>query len=146
MGGVFVGRNADEMYARLGLASRLRAPETQIDGVESAHRCLYRSIRPVILAGDIPPSLWEGTCVWAIGAHNCCAVARATPHTQLSGSWPDLTPLAPFYSFVVAFNNNNTSGRFNSRPLLSRYVGPARQHGIGTIRVHIERTVRVVRT
>ena len=65
---------------------------------------------------------------------------------QLFGSWPNLTPLAPFYSFVVVFNNNNTIGRFNSLSLLSRYIGPARQHGTGSIRVQIDRTVHVVRT
>ena len=55
-------------------------------------------------------------------------------------------PLALFYSFVTAYNSNNTAGRFNSRSLLSRYIGPARQHGVGAIRVHIDHTVRVVRT
>ena len=83
--------------------------------------------------------------MWAIDAHNCRAVARLLPHVQLFGSWPGLIPLSPFYSFIVAFNNN-TTGRFNSRSLLSRYIGPARQHGIGAIRVQIDRTVRVVRT
>jgi hypothetical protein len=99
-----------------------------------------------MMAGKVPSSLWEEACVWAIDTHNCRAVAGLVPHVQLFGSWPDLTPLAPFYSFIVAFNNNNMAGRFKSRSLLSRYIGPARQHGIGAIRVQIERTVRVVRT
>ena len=134
-GGKFVGQDADETYARLGLASRLRAPEAHVDGVESVHRHLYRSARTAMLAGNMPPSLWEETRVWAIDAHNCRAVARFVPHVELFGSWPDLTPLAPFYSSIVAFNNNNTTGRFNSRSLLSRYIGSARQHWIGVIRV-----------
>ena len=82
MGDEFVEQNADEMYARLGLASRLRAPEAHVDGVESAHRRLYCSVRPAMLAGDVPPSLWEEACVWAINAHNCRAVAGVVPHMQ----------------------------------------------------------------
>ena len=84
--------------------------------------------------------------MWAIDAHNCRAVAELVPHMQLFGSWLDLTPLAPLYLFVVALNNYNTSGRFNSRPLLSRYTGPARLHDIGAIRVQDDRSARVVRT
>ena len=86
--------------------------------------------------------------MWATDAHNCSAVTGLAPQVQLFGSWPDLTPLAPFYSSVVAFNNNNnnTSGRFNSRSLLPRYIESVRQHGIGAIRVQINRTVRVART
>ena len=146
MGGGFAGQDADETYARPGLASRLRAPGARVNGVGSTHRHLYRSVRPAMLVGNVPPSLWEEACVWAIDAHNCRAVAGLAPHVQLSGSWPDLTPLAPFYSFVVALNNSSTSGRFNSLSLLPRYTGPIRQHGIGAIRVEIDRTVRVVRT
>ena len=70
---------------------------------------------------------------------------------ELFGSWPGLTSLALFYWSIVAFivvvfNNNNSSGRFKSRSLLPHYIGPARQHGIGVIRVQIDRTARVVST
>ena len=63
MGREFVGQSAGEVYAHLGLASRLRAPEAHADGVESVHRRFYRSARPAMLAGDVPPSLWEEACV-----------------------------------------------------------------------------------
>ena len=77
--------------------------------------------------------------MWAADAHNCHTVAGLVPHMQLPGSWPDLTPLAPFY-----FNNSGGGGRFSSRSLLPRYIGPARQHMIGATRVQVDHTVRVV--
>ena len=86
MGGELVGQNSDEMYTRLGLTSRLRAPETHFDGIESVHRRLCRSVQPAMLAGDVLPSLWEEACVWAIDAQNCRAVAGAVHHTKLCGS------------------------------------------------------------
>ena len=82
----------------------------------------------------------------AINAHNCHAVAGFVPHAQLSEPWPDLSPLAPFYSSVVAFNDSGSGGRLNSRPLLPRYIEPVRQHWIGAIRVQIAPRASCVRT
>ena len=60
MGGEFVCQSADELYGRLGFASRLRAPEAHVDRVESVNRRPCRSFRYAILTGNVPPSLWGG--------------------------------------------------------------------------------------
>ena len=125
MDGEFFRQSAEEVYASLGLASRLRAPEAHADGAESVHRYLYHPVRPAMLTGDVPLSLWKEACVWAAGTHNYRAAAGIVPHVQLSGSWSDLTPLTLFYSPMAAFNNSGSGGRFNSRSLLSRHIGPA---------------------
>ena len=63
-----------------------------------------------------------------------------------AGSFPDLTPLAPFYSHVAAYDGHGNHGRFASRSVLARYIGPARGCGVSVIRVIVGRHPRVVRT
>ena len=79
-------------------------------------------------------------------AHNGRNLGGSVPYIALFGSFPDLTPLAPFYSHVAAYDGQGNRRRFASRSVLARYIGPARDCGIGTIRVMVRRDTRVVRT
>ena len=70
MGGEFAGQDPGEMYARLGLASRLRTPGAHTEGKFRVHSSAFVPPRLVMRAGDVPPSLWEEACVWATDAHS----------------------------------------------------------------------------
>ena len=146
LGGEFVGRAADDLTSRLRLAHRFRAPEAHVDNIESSHRRLYESVRPALREASAPSSLWEDACLWAVDTHNCRNVGGHVPHIALFGSFPDLTPLAPFYAHVAAYDGQGNHGRFASRSVHARYIGPARDCGIGAIRVIVNRHPRVVRT
>ena len=67
-------------------------------------------------------------------------------HVTIFGSFLDLATLAPFYTHVAADDGQGNHGRFTSRPVLARYIGPARDCGIGAIRMMAGRHTRVVRT
>ena len=95
----------------------------------------------------MPPSLVGGGAFpWTVDAHNCRNVGNGVPHVALFGSFPDLTPLAPFYSHVAAYDGQGNHGRFASRPVHARYIGPARDCGISATRVIAGRHPRVART
>ena len=110
-------------------------------------------MRSGMRAGDAPPPLWEYPYVWATDRYNCSVVTGFVAHVQLFGSWPDLTPLAPFYSSAVAFNNRleqraAAAGALNnSRSLLSRDTSDRRGNMglVNATRVQVERTVRIAR-
>ena len=91
----FAGQSTDEAYARLGLANRLRGPEAHVDRFESVYR------RPT---GDAGRRCAAFALVRGVRVGDRCA--RFVAHTSSSSDrGPTLsTPLAPFYSSVVAFD------------------------------------------
>ena len=131
---------------RLGIAHWPRAPEAHAENIEASHRRLYESIRPALRDASAPQSLWEGACILAVDTHNCRNVGGGVPRVTLFGSFPDLAPLAPSHSHVAAYDGQGNHRRFASCSVLARYMGLARDCGIGAIRVMVGRHTRVVRT
>ena len=145
-GGEMHGHAAVAVYTELALHHESSSPDSHNDGAERAHRHLYESVRPAMAAARAPKQLWELCAAWAADARNTRAVAGMVPHITLFGGEPDLTAMAPFYSWVAAYDNARGGGRFASRGIIGRYLGPARAFGVGAIRVMIGDFIRVVRT
>ena len=134
LGGEF-GRAIENLYSRLRITHRLRAPEAYTDDTESPHRRLYAGARLALRDASAPPFLWEDACLWAVDAHNYQNVGGGVPRITHFGSFQDLTPLTSFYSHVTVYGKEGNHGRFASRSAHARYIGPVRDCGIIIIRV-----------
>ena len=59
LGGEFAGQATDNLYLRLRIAHRFRAPNAHVDNIESSHRRIYENARPVLRDASAPTSPWE---------------------------------------------------------------------------------------
>ena len=90
------------LYTELALHHETSSPDSHNGGAERARRHLYESVRPAMTAARAAKQLWELCMAWAADARNTRAVAGMVPHIVLFGDEPDLTSIAPFYSWVAA--------------------------------------------
>ena len=139
------GDGAVALCAEFALYHDSSSPDSHNDGAERAHRHLYESVRPAMAATRAPKQL-RGLCAaWAADARNTRAVAGMVSHIVLFGDEPDLTSVAPFYSWVAAYDNARGGGRFASRGITGWYLGLARAPDVDAIRVIIGDFISVVR-
>ena len=149
----FRGKAVEAAYTELGIHHQGRPSGTHVDNIERAIRQTYEEVRPALRAAGVTnASLWEEACCWAVDAHNIRVVIpniatgrTGIPHVDLFGSYPDLTANAPFFSWIAAYDNM-VENRFDSRAIVARYIGPARDRGVGAIKVLVAQHLRAVRS
>ncbi|KAH8062954.1 hypothetical protein JL721_8569 [Aureococcus anophagefferens] len=146
LGGEFESRESEEVFARLAVVHRRRAPEAHVDVAENAIKRLTAIARTSMQTG-VAASLWEYAIHWAADCLNVRAdpVSGTSAYEAYFGHKPDMTAICEFGASVAALDNGQRK-RFDPNGVLTTYLGPARSHGCGAIYVYAQQNVRVVRT
>jgi len=145
-GGEFCGATARVMLEKKGVHITPRVREAHVNSVESEHRRIYESVRPTMIETGAPFCLWEECVMWAV-AGKCIMVGPTgeSAHSALFQRQPDLRGMMPFYCWMAIYNMDK-KGRFESRAIAARYLGPDTPGGVGAVRARVANHTRRTRS